>query len=139
MLALWLLSLTPAVAPPCEPRIEDFALRDAKGQMHRLGDWRDRKAVVVVFLTVDCPLAKLYAPRLSELARRYPPGEVAFVGIAPGRQDTPADLARYARQHGVSFPVLKDTGGIIVARVGAERSPEAFVLDASRRVRYRGR
>src|SRR5205823_6234280 len=105
---------------------------------HRLSDWRDRDAVVVVFVSVDCPLAKLYAPRLNELAKKYD-GKVAFVAVAPNRGDSAADLARYARQHSLSFPVLKDTGHAVAARFGAERSPEAFVLDRRRRVAYRGR
>src|SRR5262245_56078467 len=85
MTALWLLAaLLPAAAPPAPAPIEDFALRDARGQTHRLSDWGDRKAVVIIFLSVDCPLAKLYAPRLKELSLRYQK-KVAFVAVSPSR------------------------------------------------------
>src|SRR5262249_21769998 len=88
---------------------------------------------------------KLYAPRLNELAKKYAAAKVAFVAVAPNRHDTPADLARFVRQHAVSFPVLKDDDEDnnnrrrVAARFGARRSPEAFVLDRARRVVYRGR
>ncbi len=134
-----LVALSPAVALPPAQRIEDFSLRDAKGQAHRLADLRDARLVVVVFLGVDCPMAKLYAPRLVELSRTYGSRGVRFLAIAPNRQDTPADLARYARTHTLPFPLLRDVGQVIADRFAARRSPEAFILDHDRRIRYRGR
>jgi peroxiredoxin len=134
---LWALTAcAPGAAPPAPP--VDFNLRDAVGKTHRLADYRDRQAVVVVFLAVDCPLAKLYTPRLVDLAKEYDARGVSFLAIA-SRQETPRDLTRYMRRHGVTFPVLRDIGGVAAAQFGAERSPEAFVLDRGRRVRYRGR
>jgi peroxiredoxin len=139
-LPLVLSSLAPQAAAPVAPtRVEEFTLRDFRGRSHRLSDWRDRRLVVVVFLGADCPLAKLYAPRLVELARAYEPRGVTFVAIDSNRHDTPGDLRRYARQHAIPFPVLKDVGNVVADRFRAERSPEAFVLDERRVVRYRGR
>jgi peroxiredoxin len=133
----------PALAEPSPEgagvHIADFSLRDPQGRSHRLKDWHDRSAVVVVFLAVDCPLARLYAPRLVELARTYEPRGVAFVVIDPNQHDELADLARYARQHELPFPVLRDVGHVVADRFRAQRSPEAFVLDRQRVVRYRGR
>lgn len=137
MSALWLLALlVPDAAPPVSAAT-DFALRDHAGKMHRLSDWRDREAAVVVFVSVDCPLAKLYAPRLNELAKKYA-GKVAFVAVAPNSHDAPADLARFVRQHSLCFPFLKDPTQSVTRAFDARRSPEAFVLDR-RRVVYRGR
>jgi peroxiredoxin len=120
-------------------RIDDFALRDPQGRTWRLSDMRDRKAVVVIFLAADCPLARLYTPRLVELAGAYQPRGVGFVAIGSNQHEEIRDLARYARLHAISFPVLKDAGNIIADRFAAERSPEAFVLDGEHRIRYRGR
>jgi peroxiredoxin len=142
MHALWLslaLSL-PAAGPPALPlRIEEFALRDQRGRTWRLSDERNVQALVVVFFGADCPLAKLYAPRLVELSHSYRGRSVSFIAINSNRHDSPSNVASYARLHGIPFPVLKDTGNIIADRFSAERSPEAFVLDARRRVCYRGR
>ena len=144
MSPLWLplllsLSSAGAAPPPLGAGIEDFTLRDARGKIHRLSDQRERRLVVVVFLAVDCPLAKRYAPRLAELARDYTRRGVGFLAIAPNRHDSPADLARYVRQHSLPFPLLRDVGGVVADRFAARRSPEVFVLDGQRRIRYRGR
>ena len=49
------------------------------------------------------------------------------------------DLAHYASEHKIEFPLLKDAGNVIADQMGAVRTPEVFVLDADRVVRYWGR
>src|SRR5437764_6531692 len=141
VLALGLLATARAAGKPGQvgARVGEFVLRDHQGVVRRLADWRDRKLVVVVFLGVDCPLAKLYAPRLAELHREFAPRSVAFVAIDPNRHESPADLARYARRHSLPFPLPRDVGPAVPDSFGAERSPEVFVLDQGRAIRYRGR
>jgi peroxiredoxin/mono/diheme cytochrome c family protein len=119
--------------------VEDFTLRDHRGAERSLGDWHDSKLVVVVFLGVDCPLAKLYGPRLADLAAEFEPRGVAFVGINSNRYDSVTAIARYAQLHPLPFPLLKDPGNVVADRFDARRTPEAFVLDPDRVVRYRGR
>src|SRR5262249_38994991 len=53
--------------------------------------------------------------------------------------DSLADLAAYVREYQLPFPLLKDADAAVADEFGAERTPEAFLLDAERRVRYRGR
>jgi peroxiredoxin len=126
--------LLTAVAPPFVP---DFALPDSAGVPWRLGDARER-IVVVTFLAADCPLTRLYVPRLVELQREFGPRGVAFVGIFPNGCDSPAALTRIRRAAGISFPLLKDDGGRVAGRFGVTRTPEVFVV-ARRAVRYQGR
>jgi peroxiredoxin len=133
---------SPAVADepvPIGRQIENFQLHDYLGTQHSLEELSEKKAVVVVFLGVECPLAKLYGPRLAELADRYQEQGVAFVGIDSNRQDTLVELAHYARTHGIEFPLLKDPGNAVADQFGARRTPEVFLLDGQRRVRYWGR
>jgi peroxiredoxin len=141
MQALWLscclVSFSAAAAEPV--RIDDFELRDCLGGTHRLSDWRDRKLVVVVFLGAECPLGRLYAPRLAALQREFDGRGVAFVGIDANRHDSVEKIAQYVRDYQVPFPVLKDVSNRIADRFGAGRNPEAFVLDEQRTIRYRGR
>jgi peroxiredoxin len=119
--------------------IPDFALRDAHGTTVRLVDLRDRELVVVVFVGCECPLARLYGPRLVELARTYERRGVAFLEIDSNASDPPDAIARYARDRGLPFPVLIDADHAVADRLGAKRTPEAFVLDRERGVRYHGR
>ena len=56
--------------PPIGKKVDDFTLQDFRGKSHSLAELKDAKLVVVAFLGVECPLSKLYAPRLAELAKR---------------------------------------------------------------------
>jgi peroxiredoxin/mono/diheme cytochrome c family protein len=137
VLLVSLLAQTGSEAPGV--RIGDFSLRDHRGQSHRLSDLSANQLVVVVFFSADCPLAKLYAPRLVELAEAYKTKGVAFLGIDANIHDKMADVGRYVQQHDIPFPVVKDVGNTVADRFAAARSPEVFVLDRNRVVRYRGR
>ncbi len=120
-------------------QISDFTLRDYRGHEHSLSDYQDSEVVVVVFLGTDCPLVKLYGSRLNEIAEEYASRNVTFLGINSNRQDTPTKVGAYARRHGVDFPILVDAGNVIADEFEAIRTPEVFILDAGRVVRYWGR
>jgi peroxiredoxin/mono/diheme cytochrome c family protein len=128
---------SPALSP--EGHAVGFKLQDYRGGWHNLEDVPASKLVVIAFLRADCPLARLYAPKLAELARNYEKKEVAFFGVDANRLDAPSALARFAREQDLPFPLLKDVGNELAGRLDVERSPEVFVLDHDRVVRYRGR
>jgi len=119
--------------------IADFAASDYRGKEHRLADFSGSKVVVLAVVGTECPLAKLYAPRLQELNEKYADHGVAFIGVDANAHDSIAEIEAYARRHGLKFPVLKDIGNKIADSVGATRTPEVIVLDADRAIRYRGR
>ncbi len=124
---------------PVGRQIENFTLNDYRGRERSLNDWKDAECLVVVFLGTECPLVKLYAPRLAQLAEAWKDRDVAFVGINSNRQDSLAEVAAYAQRYGIPFPVLKDPANRVADLFGAVRTPEVFVLDKDRVVRYWGR
>ncbi len=126
-----------------EPRvgrqIDAFTLDDYRGAARSLADFAEKKLVVVAFMGTECPLANLYTPRLAELASAYESKGVAFVGINANQQDSITEVASHAQRHGVPFWVLKDPGNEVADQFGAVRTPEVFLLDQNRVVRYWGR
>lgn len=124
---------------PIGRQVASFDLKDFRGKDYSLEDFNDSKVLVVVFLGTECPLAKLYAPRLTELAAEFADRGVAFVGMNSNRQDSNTKMMYYARAHDLNFPLLKDLGNVVADQMGARRTPEAFVLDQQRVIRYRGR
>jgi len=130
-----------SVALPPSPlgkKVGDFRLHDFRGKEHALSEYADRKLVVVAFLGTDCPLAKLYAPRLAELAAEFEPQGVAFIGINSNFQDSLAQIGSYAQKHDVKFPLLKDPDNAVADQFWALRTPEVFLLDRNRIVTYHG-
>ena len=120
-------------------KVDDFSVRDYRGKGHSLSDYESSKVVVLAFLGTECPLAKLYAPRLASLNAELESRGVAFLGVNSNRQDSNTEVATHARRHGIEFPVLKDTGNRLADAIGVTRTPEIVVLDEKRVVRYHGR
>jgi mono/diheme cytochrome c family protein len=49
------------------------------------------------------------------------------------------ELNAYVQRHNITFPMLKDVGNRLADVVGATRTPEVYLLDASGVVQYHGR
>ena len=43
------------------------------------------------------------------------------------------EIAKYASDHGITFPVLIDTGNTVADKFGAARTPEVYLLDEQAR------
>jgi peroxiredoxin len=119
--------------------LTNFTLADIHSQKWSLDDAKDKKVIVVAFLGTECPLAKLYGPRLAMLATQYKDKSVTFLAIDSNVQDSLAELTAYARNSGITFPIARDARNSVAAQFGATRTPEVFVLDEARVVRYQGR
>ena len=124
---------------PVGHKVKPFELRDYRGKAHRLSDFSDQRILVIAFLGTECPLAKLYGPRLEQLRQDYAERGVGFVALNANSQDSITEIASYARNHELQFPILKDLGNTVADQLGAVRTPEVFVLDQQRVVRYWGR
>ncbi len=120
-------------------KVDNFTLQDFRGKTHQLSDYRQSKIVVLAFLGTECPLVRFYGPRLEALANQYQKKGVQILGINSNSQDSVTEIAAYARRHEISFPILKDLQNKLADAVQAKRTPEVFVLDQNRIIRYRGR
>ena len=57
---------------------------------------------------------------------------MAFVAVNSNQQDSITEIAHYAAEYKIEFPMLKDSGNVIADQFGAVRTPEIFVLDQDR-------
>ncbi len=120
-------------------RIAGIALEDAARKQVPLGDFMDKKGLVVVFIGTECPVNNAYMRTLKQLHQEFAEQDVRFVAINSNSHDSPESVAEHAQEHQLPFPVLRDTDHQAADALTAERTPEAFILDAEWLVRYRGR
>ncbi len=144
-LAWFLVALAPGLAwandkvTDVGARVPSFTLRDYRGAETSLDQFAAKKAIVLAFVGCECPVAKLYGPRLAKLAKDYEAKGVQFLGIDSNQQDGVSEIARFAKDAGVEFPILKDVNNVLADQLAVERTTEVLVLDAERTIRYRGR
>jgi peroxiredoxin len=120
-------------------KLEGFKLKDATGKTRSLAEFKDKKALVVVFLGTTCPISNSYAVPLSKLDASYQDKGVQVLGINANPDESAAEVGKHAEEFRLSFPVLKDAEQSLANRLAVKVTPEAFVLDQSRVLRYRGR
>jgi peroxiredoxin len=127
------------VTPTIGAIVPSFALKDVHRRTRSLDQFKDKKAFVVVFVGTECPLANLYMPTLVEMHNAYAEKGVQFIAINSNDQDKFVEVSAHAQDRDVPFPVLKDFDQNVADAFGAKRTPEAFLLDADRVIRYHGR
>jgi len=120
--------------------IADFQLPDVRdGRVVSLLGDRRQQATVLLFVSALCPCSGKYDERNVRLATEYASKGVRFVAVNSSFGEQPAEIALHAQQFHYPFPMLRDEGNVIADRIGAQLTPEAFVLDSKGVLRYHGR
>ena len=118
-----------------------FALPDTEGTIHEPGG---APTTVVVFTCNHCPYALAWHERIIAVARDYADRGVRMLAInANDAERYPSDSveAMRARVREGDFggvPYLHDDSQEIARAYDARTTPDVFVLDADRLLRYRG-
>jgi len=117
-------------------------LPDLSGQTVRLSAFGE-PFLAVMFICNHCPYVKGSIREIVALAEKYR-GKVAFVGINPNDyerypEDSPEAMQTFATAHNFNFPYLLDRTQATAKAYKALRTPEVFVFDQSRKLRYHGR
>jgi thiol-disulfide isomerase/thioredoxin len=94
---------------------------------------------VVVFISTICPVSNSYNLRIKQLYQDYAPKGVKFEFLNANQNESPAEVEDHARSVGFPFPVSKDENNVRADRLGAEYTPESFVIDRAGAIRYHGR
>lgn len=130
---------SPAPESGGDPPPAGFSLRDVAGVEHHPFSDPGVKAVALVFVLSDCPIANGYAPEINRLYAEYGPRGVRFFLVQVDDDLDSRAAAKHAREFGYTCPVVLDGGRNLVRRAGARMSPEAAVFGADGERKYLGR
>jgi len=109
-------------------------------KQHGLDDYKSAKVVVAVFTCNHCPVAQQYEDRLIQLQKDYQDKGVQVIALCvnTGDEDSLAAMKERATAKEFNFPYLSDPTQAAGRLYGAQKTPEAFVLDGNRKVVYMG-
>jgi len=96
--------------------------------------------VVLVFLGNHCPVVKAYEDRLIEFTAAYKDKGVKVVGVSVNDRDDdriPA-IKDYMKEHKSNYIYGYDESQKIGRAYGATNTPQFFVFDKERNIRYLG-
>lgn len=137
------MALTPSTMLALDTHAPDFALTDTDGQTVSLGDFKDAKALLVMFVCNHCPFVVHVADEMAKLAKDYQPKGVAVVAIGSNNIESyPADSPEKMRQEKAkreyTFPYLYDASQTVAKAYTAACTPDFFLFDADHKLAYRG-
>jgi peroxiredoxin len=122
----------------------DFELPGVDDSVHHLARYLERfRAVGVIIICNHCPYVRLYLNRLKQIQQEFQNQEFTLIGIN-GNDDSryPEDsfekMKLFAAEYQLNFPYLRDVTQDVVRSLGAERTPEVFLIDQSGILRYNG-
>jgi len=116
-----------------------FVLHDTKGAAHTAAEWTAGKAVLLFFVTTDCPVANSYVPEMNRIRDAYTPRGVAVYAVQAETSIPDAAVAKYAQEYRYAFPLLLDPRQELVKMANATVTPQAAVLSPDGKVLYLGR
>ena len=107
---------------------------------HSLREYKDAKAIVVVFTCNHCPVAVAYEDRLVALQKEFKKKGVQFVAICSNADDADKlpELKKRAEDKKFNFPYLHDGDQKVGREYGAAVTPHVFLLDRDRKIAYMG-
>src|SRR5262247_3513944 len=105
MSSIFLTFLISSVLVSHEPALH-FSLRDTNGTVHRADEWASMKAVVIFFMTTDCPISNGYVPEMNRMRKAYQGRPVAFYAVQTDTTIPERDVRQHAKDFDFSFPVL---------------------------------
>ncbi len=130
-------SLTPSLAQRSD-FVEDFTLPNlVTGNEFSLKDYPSAPTVVIIFTSLHCPYAQLYNQRITNLIEEFESEKVRFVLINPTNsanhpQDASDNLKQSIMDNKWRVPFLVDPSQRVARLLGAEKTPEVFVLSKER-------
>jgi peroxiredoxin len=118
-------------------KVDNFSLPDIDGKTQSLADLKGSKGVVLVFVSIQCPVVRGYNERINELAKAYKAKGIALVGIDSNITESAADVKAHAMMNW-DFPVLIDKNAKVADNFAASVTPEAFYIDPNNVLLYHG-
>jgi peroxiredoxin len=129
-----------AATPAVGAAAPDFQLTTIDGKSFSLSsEAKSHKAVVVMFISTQCPYSNAYNDRMRDMASAYASKGVLFVGINSNKNEDAATASSHAKAHGHTFPIMKDPGNKVADLYDAQHTPTVYVVDPQGKVRYEGR
>jgi len=106
----------------------EFSLKALDNKEYSLNALMERGPVIAAFFKISCPVCQFTFPFLERLYKRYGSDTVTFLGIS---QDDARSTTRFAKEYGITFPiVIDDENGYVASNAyGLTNVPTIFLID----------
>jgi len=122
----------------------DFSLKGTDRKTYSLSNFKNAKALLIIFMCNHCPYVKAKTETIKNLQAKYKIKGLVVVGInSNDALDYPEDsfegMIKAAKEKGYNFVYLHDETQEIAKAYGASCTPDPFLFDANQKLVYHGR
>lgn len=122
---------------PIGTKLDNFTMPAPDGTKHSYTDLKGEKGTLIVFLSIKCPVVKLYDERINDIAKEYQAKGIKFIGIYSNYTEPAEDVKSYTKDK-YNFPVLMDENNEFANKLGATKTPEVYYFGADDKLAYHG-
>ncbi len=122
----------------------DFNLRGTDGKHYSIGSFQSPRVLVIIFMCNHCPYVKAVIDRFVRLQAKYINEGIQFIGINPNDseyypEDSFENMINFVKERKINFPYLADVTQKTARAYDAVCTPDIYVYDSNRILKYRGR
>lgn len=121
-----------------------FSLPAADGNVYSLSDFADKDVLCIIFSCNHCPYVKAVEERINNITKKYSDSSFALICINSNDDSVyPEDsfemMKKRAAEKGFVFPYLRDESQTAAKAYDAVCTPDIYLYDKARILKYRGR
>lgn len=122
----------------------DFNLPGVDNKFYSLHSFDNKKILIVIFSCNHCPYVQAYEQRIISIQKDFSDKGVQIVAINSNEdvnypEDSFDEMIKRSKEKHYNFPYLRDETQEIAKAYGATHTPEIFLFDQERRLRYHGK
>lgn len=121
-----------------------FSLKGTDGKVYSLSDFDDKDILCIMFTCNHCPYVIAVEDRINNIAKKYSASSFALVCINANDENAyPEDsfegMIKRAGDKKFVFPYLRDEDQTAAKKYDAVCTPDIYLYDKNRLLKYRGR
>jgi peroxiredoxin len=118
-------------------KVPAFELHDLTGKSVSFAQ-QSAPVTVIAFISTKCPISNAFNDRMSAIYKEYSAKGVQFFFVNANANESTAEIVEHSKSAAFPFPVYKDARNQLADLFGAMSTPETYVIDSNRVLRYRG-
>lgn len=124
--------------------ISEFTLKGTDDKFYSPEDFENSEILVIIFMCNHCPYVKGVIDRFTDFQERYKSKNVQLIGINSNdpetyEEDSFDNMKLFSAKHKINFPYLFDETQETARKYDALCTPDIYVYDKNRILKYRGR
>lgn len=124
--------------------IPSFSLTGVDDKTYNLNSFLDKKILIIIFSCNHCPYVQAYENRIISLQNEFVKDKVQIIAINSNDDvkypdDSFAEMKKRSALKSFNFPYLRDETQEVAKAFGATHTPQVFLFDYERKLKYEGK